>query len=362
MQLYFGPNLRYFFHDGNGNYRYRAPKDFVDFFKQKAVTSIHNVAFGIGESFFISYTDTAGQSGAWFDLEDHYPKLRSWLLLEGLSHDYAKVSVSLGLDGAFFAASNQGHRWRNIPEGLSDYYQKFTRVDQFLAKRVSTVDLGYDGAFLGIGVDNTWFWDLEDKYPHFSSLNLVTEIPKATTVTINPFAPDQHFAVFQDGSTHYCFPQEWAGDIASLFQTYAQQTVQARRPTVTAQRSRPVWQRFSTNSATHPGTPPVQQQQQHQPSTVNEAMHLANNAFDAYNNVTNAGGQSTTYGGGGGGGSGLDVNQAVATMQSSVDMLNNVASMSGQGMNLANQIASNGLMVGQVAGQFVGAAASCTVM
>lgn len=362
MQLYFGPNLYYFFHDGKGKFRYRAPTDFVDFFKKKAVQRIHNVAFGIGESYFISYTDSAGVSGASFELEDYYPKLHSWLYLEGLGHDYAKVSVSLGLDGAFFAASNQGHRWRNIPEGLSDYYQKFTRTDQFLSKRVNTVDLGYNGAFMGIGVDNTWFWDLGNEYPHFSSLNIANEIPKAIWVTINPFAPDQHFAVFQDGSTHYSFPQEWAGDIALLFQTYAQQTVQAQIPTVASQRPKPLWRRFSKSSAAHPETPPAQQQQQQHPSTASEALHLANSAFDTYNNVTNAGGQSSGYGGGSGGGSGLDINQAMATMQSSVDTLNNVASISGQGVNFANQIASNGLMVGQVAGQFVGAATACAVM
>lgn len=391
MQLYFGPNFRYFFHDGKGNYKYRAPKEFIKIFNSYRILTIHNVAFGTGESFFVSFTADDGSRRAWWELEDDYPKLHSWLHLEGVQHDYGAVCVSLGLDGAFFAASNQGHRWRNIPEGACDYYQKFTSVLQFTSKRVNTIDLGFNDTYMGIGVDNTWFWDLGAQYPHFSSLGLEKELPRASWVTINPFAPDQHFAVFSDGSTHYSVPAQLAGDIAELFRGYAEQTMQAQQPsqqlpsgvteafnanqTIQAQQKRSRFGRLSS-SGSQGGRPgmeffqqylrpqqsqqqvphrPMQQQtpQQH-PSTVNEALHLANNAFDTYNNVTNVGSS--------GAGGGFDVNQAMTSMQNSVDTINNIASIGGEGMNIANQIASNGLMVGQVAGQMVGAAAACSVM
>jgi len=156
MQLYFGPNLRYFFHDGKGNFRYRAPPDFLQFLKSTQVTTICCVAFGEGDSYYVSYTTTNGQNFARADLNDHYPKLHSWLYLENLPHDYATIAVSLGPDGAFFAAGNQGQRWRNIPEDAVDYYQKFTRPDLYLTKRVHSLDLGYKGTFSGIGMDSVY--------------------------------------------------------------------------------------------------------------------------------------------------------------------------------------------------------------
>lgn len=239
--------------------------------------------------------------------------------------------VTLGVNGAFFATSNQGHRWRNIPEGASDYYQKFTTPTLFSTKRVNIMDFGFNGTYLGIGVDNTWFWDLGNEYPHLSSLGIAKEIPRAKYVCLNPFARDQHFVIFEDGSTHYSLPQEWAGDVAALFQQYASQTVQAQQP----------------NRWGRPYTAPYTAVQSQQPSTVNQSLGLANNVLDAYNNVTNAGQMSTGYGGGGGG---FDVNQAMNTMQSSANTM-------GQGIDMMNQMTSNGLLVGQVAGAVVG----CTV-
>lgn len=82
-----------------------------------------------------------------------------------MAHDRISTSVSLGRNGAFFAASNQGHRWQKIPEAACDYYQKFTTPAKFTTSRVNTIDLGYGDSFLGIGVDNTWFWDLGKEYP-----------------------------------------------------------------------------------------------------------------------------------------------------------------------------------------------------
>ena len=347
MQLYFGPNLQYFFHDGKGKWKYRAPSEFVDLFKRERISAVHHVAFGTGGSFFVSYTKVIGGASALFKLQEDYPKLHSWLHLEGLQHSWSGVNVCLGLDGAFFAASNQGHRWRNIPEGAVDYYQKFTRSDLFLTSRVNAMDLGFNGTYIGVGIDGTWFWDLGSQYPHLTALGLKEHIPNAKWVTISPFAPDQYFIIFQNGSTHYSLPQEWAGDIAQLFQQYASQAVQSQTP------SR-FWRRSSSNTSTNASNVQSPHQANSSPSTVNEGMQLANNVFDAYNNVTNAGGQ--------GSGSSFDVNQAVSTMQSSLYTINNAANVGGQGVNLGNQIISNGLMVGQVAGQFAGAAAACIVM
>lgn len=95
----------------------------------------------------LAYTRTNGESRHHFEHNDHYAALKSWLFDEGLSHTI--VGMTLGTDESFFAATSQGHRWRGLPEGASDYYQKFTRADLFLTKRVNQIDLGYNGAYLG---------------------------------------------------------------------------------------------------------------------------------------------------------------------------------------------------------------------
>ena len=76
--------------------------------------------------------------------------------------------MSLGQNGSFFAVDNQGHRWRNIPESCCDYYQKYTRADLFAKSRINSVDIGHNGSYLGIGVDNRWFWNLGNEYPALS--------------------------------------------------------------------------------------------------------------------------------------------------------------------------------------------------
>ncbi len=350
MQLYFGPNHRYFFSDGKGSFRYRATQDFVDLFKNERIAHIYSVAFGEGDDYFISYMDAAGTIRARFVLETHYPKLHSWLFLEGLQHDWSTVDIGLSVDGAFFASSNRGHRWRNLPEDVSDYYQKFTTPDLFTLRRVRSVTFGWKGTYLGIGQNDTWFWDLGQQYPHLLALNVQKEIPRATFVVLNAFAPDQHFAVFQDGTTHYSLPTEWAADIASLFQSYANQTMQASKPSLLSRLSQ---SSYSSSSIAAPG---LLYQQPQQPSTMNQALSLAQSGLDTYNNVTNAGSGLAV-------GGGFDVNQAMSTMQSSVDLLNQVTGATGgQGVDLVNQIANNGIMVGQVAGQMAGTLTGCSLM
>ncbi|EMC97462.1 hypothetical protein BAUCODRAFT_453112 [Baudoinia panamericana UAMH 10762] len=367
MQLYFGPKLYYFFHDGKGTFKYRGPPEFLKFFKTTPVKEVHNVAFGTGVSFFISYTDPNGIGRALFDLDDDYPKLYSWLIKENLAHDYASVSISLGLNGAFFAWSNQGHRWHNIPDGALERYQKFTKPDLFLRCRVKTIDIGYGDTFLGIGVDNVWFWDLKDQYPHFASLGVKENIPNAQWVTLNPFAADQHFAVFADGSVHYSLPPGLAVDVAQLFQQYAArlaQQTQQRPPAGRLQQGSIAAPGGYSNTAFGSGGRP--------PDTSPPPQFNGPSPMDFFNQYPNnaqspVGGNSGNNFGvpgpsGGAGGNSPDVNQAMATMQSSMDALNSVANVTGQGMGAVNQLASNGLMVGQLTGQLATAATGCSVM
>lgn len=83
-------------------------------------------------------------------------------------------------------------------------------------------------------------------------------------------------------------------------------------------------------------------------------MQLGNNVLDAYNNVTNASEQTNS--------THVDVDQAVTTMSGSLATINQVSNYGSQGLDLVNQVTDQGLMVGQLAGQFGGAMLGCCVM
>lgn len=172
MLLVFGPDETYFFEDGAGNRKWRASPEFNTGISNDTIGTINSAALGEGGAYFLNYTTRDGlqHMNTFHDPQDLYVPLESWLFKENVAHDRKSTVVSLGQNGSFFAASNQGHRWRRIPEGLSDYYQKFTRVDLFIKSRVNTVDLGFNGTFLGIGVDNAWFWSLDEQYPELSKM------------------------------------------------------------------------------------------------------------------------------------------------------------------------------------------------
>jgi len=172
MYLIFGPDDTYFFDDGAGHYKWRATPEFSTFMSSISIGKIHGVSFGEQGAYFVSYLTSDGLQhiNKYYDPGNFYPALHAWLFTENVPHLRNSVSVSFGKDGAFFAASSEGHRWRNIPEGLSDYYQKFTRLDRFTKSRVNTADIGVNGTFIGIGIDNVWFWGLGDEYPELSKL------------------------------------------------------------------------------------------------------------------------------------------------------------------------------------------------
>jgi hypothetical protein len=222
MLLVFGPNSTYFFDDGAGNRKYRASPEFTQFLASNVVGTINAAALGEDGAYFLNYTAGGfNHQNAWHDPKDRYPALEAWLFRENVAHDRKSVCVSLGTDGAFFAASSQGHRWRRIPEGLCDYYQKFTRLDLFIKSRVNTVDLGVNGAFLGIGVDNTWFWDLGNEYPALSemigkrgineavSLNIMGYLKSKILITASAIRCHQPFC----GKSARCLVQEQDGSL-----------------------------------------------------------------------------------------------------------------------------------------------------
>lgn len=356
VTLSMGPNLRYFFNDGKGKYLYRVPDTFIKQLLSGPIPTFHTVVFGEGDTYFASYTLPNGQSRLYFEHEDRYPKLKSWLCDEGLTHN-KDLSVSLGANGAFFACSSQGQRWHNVPESLLDYYQKFTSPSKFLVSHITAVDLGYNETFLGVRKDNMWFWDLGNEYPRLKELGHLNSVISAC---LNPFAPDQHFVYFNNGTVHFSLPKELAGDVAQVLRSYANQTVQSPQygfPSPTSP-----WSRIQSPNlgqfyqAPHMGQYTYQSPNtgQHTPQSPNigQYAHQAHNILDQYNNITNNMGGSQN-------GSGTpNVYDAMQQMQSSVDAINNASNYAGQGLNLVNNVTNNGLMVAQLAGSM----AACNVM
>nr|POE47323.1 hypothetical protein CFP56_00654 [Quercus suber] len=352
MIFAFGPKDTYFFDDGNGARRWRVSDQFNAHMSSRQVGSIHAVALGEDGAFFINYTTANGlqHMNEWQDPQSRYHALYTWLFTEDVPHDRKSVSVSLGMRGSFFAASDQGHRWRSIPESLQDYYQKFTRMDLFLKSRVNTVDLGFDGTFLGIGIDNAWFWNLSSQYSELSAM------------------------IGQKGINNV--------DISELFKQYANKAgahipptpnlatpsmgpppPQRPQPQQTSSSSsggwRPSWDRRSSNTShtsghsSPPVSPPMSPPAQSpgwQPAREsrfdwNQAMRTTQSVLDAYNNAQGQTQYGNTF-------SGSDV------FTSGINTLNNV----NDGLQLVNSMTSNGVMIGQLAGQFAGTAAACCVM
>ncbi|MCJ1230004.1 hypothetical protein MMC12_006675 [Toensbergia leucococca] len=284
-----------------------------------------------------------GRSGMnWHSPQDDYPKLKSWLFNEDLAHDRVSLSVSLGQNGSFFAVDNQGHRWRNIPESCCDYYQKYTRADLFAKSRINSVDIGHNGSYLGIGVDNRWFWNLGNEYPALSLMVQQKGITScdfsttATFVTINPFASNQHFAVFADGTAHWSLPPAWVSDMQALFQKYANET---------------------NTQTTSVGQTAQYFPSQQRPSLSNRMFHRpSSNTSFTQPQATSPQMVSSP------GGSSLDFNQAMQVAQSSLDAINNTEGTINNGAQLMNGLASNGLMVGQMMSQANNTMAGCQVM
>lgn len=146
--------------------------------------------------------------------------------------------------------------------------------------------------------------------------------------------------VYHDRTIHWSLPPLWIQDMQSLFQQYVAQAgvhlPQPPRPPVRSTLSdkwNSTWRRGS-NASPQQVTQLSSYAQGGKPGIdFNKAMGLAQSALDVVNNAQNA--QTNTVSGGTGFGSGLQ---------------------------MANDLASNGLMVGQLVGQVGGAAASCSIM
>lgn len=122
MIFAFGPDETFFFDDGNGNLRWRTWPAFDRHMASKRFGRIQSVALGEGGTFWISYKNPEGLThyNDWEDPHAKYAKLENWLLKDNIPHDYSTVILSLGANGSFFAASNQGHRWKGLPVSTAD--------------------------------------------------------------------------------------------------------------------------------------------------------------------------------------------------------------------------------------------------
>lgn len=178
-------------------------------------------------------------------------------------------------------------------------------------------------------------------------MKLKTAHIQQTYMTINPFAPNQHFVSYSNRTVHWSLPPQWIRDMQSLFQDYAAQAG-ARAPQAPRPPMKPTtsgkWKPWRKGSNASP-----QQFTQPSPGSLSPTQSLSEGPYGV-----NAQG----------GGSGFDFNQAMGLTQSALDAYNNVQGGGvsggvnglGNGLQMANNLANNGLMIGQLA------ATSCLVM
>nr|POE74520.1 hypothetical protein CFP56_37052 [Quercus suber] len=313
--------------------QYPRGPEFTAALSSRKIKTLHAVALGEDGAFFLSYTTADGLQhlNEWQDPKSRYEALYSWLFEENVAHDRTSVCVSLGMRGSFFAASSQGHRWRNIPEDLQDYYQKFTRLDLFIASRVNTVDLGVKDTFLGIRVDGALFWELQNQYPELHKM-----------IGERGFN-NVHVAFFKDKTVNWSLPPLWIEDIQALFKQYA---TKAGAYSPQAQLSALVLQKRLQLQASSSSNPSGRWQpsQEHHSTTEtrfdwNQAMGTTQSLLDAWNTA-----------------------QGQAQYGNAVNSGINTFNAANGGLQLVNSVASSGLMTGQLVGQFAGAAASCCMM
>lgn len=173
MILAFGPSGSYFFDDGKGTRRWNVSPAFDKHMATYPAIRISTLVLGEGGAFFVNRCSNEilrTHNNDFLDPENRYPELKAWLFDDSLGHSRDKVFVTLGSGGTFWAVSNAGYRWVGAPEELQAYFQKYTSPALFATKRVHTVDLGYGETFLGIGIDNTWFWNLDKYYGEMDSV------------------------------------------------------------------------------------------------------------------------------------------------------------------------------------------------
>ncbi|GAB7348940.1 hypothetical protein MBLNU459_g7626t1 [Dothideomycetes sp. NU459] len=259
MLLAFGPSETYFFDDGKGNRKWRVSPAFDRHMATHPAISINALALGQDGAFFINRCSNdilKTYNNDWLDDGNHYPEFKAWLFDNSLGHDRSKVTVCLGDNGQFWATSNAGYRFVGAPESLLAYFQKFTSNTLWATRRVNSVDHGYDGTFLGICVDNSWFWNLGDHYPELSKMIKTKDVHKLAQTQL------------VSSSTTATQPQYFANQ---NYNTLAQ--------------------------AYNPPTYPWSQPSQSSPGWGQQSLDVAQNILQAYNNAQ---GQSGGNDGGGG--------------------------------------------------------------
>ncbi|KAJ7234504.1 hypothetical protein B0H12DRAFT_1142734 [Mycena haematopus] len=120
-----------------------------------------------------------------------------------------------GPNGSFFSMSPSGFCWQNLPADLEDDMHSCMKL-----RRPTSVALGVQGSYIVLYNDGTIVFDLRGQYPLVESMIRNTQEAARRRgvmyVALNPFVPNEYYAVYGDGSASWNFPTAWSTDVTAI--------------------------------------------------------------------------------------------------------------------------------------------------
>ncbi|KAL6249912.1 hypothetical protein RBB50_002213 [Rhinocladiella similis] len=169
--------------------------------RRRDVKAIHAAAFGQDNNFILSFKSTGDEDQHLWHLPK-YRNLDSWLI--GNPCDKSTFWASLGPDTEFFACSQRARHWNVDEEELEEQLQD--RSEQ----NIAGVTFGVDGCAIVLDKDGK-LTEIGDVKTGYKMLHKVLEDHRTQkgkgkvvrSVALSPFAHDQYFISFADGTSEY---------------------------------------------------------------------------------------------------------------------------------------------------------------
>ncbi|KAF7291474.1 hypothetical protein MKEN_01481900 [Mycena kentingensis (nom. inval.)] len=222
IQFSFGPNRSYFCSAGvyfawsDGNLPIALRRILDDKRHPQAMQMPYDVAFPMEPGTYAMCWRTTRGENCYEDsrMSTHYARLARFIKN---THAHAKPTsrTVFGPNASFFSMSERGFAWERLPPALEEDLQTCLRV-----RRPVCVALGVQGAYVVLYNDGTVTFDLRGAYPLVERLIRNTGEAAAkrgiTYIALNPFVPNEFYAVYGDASASWNFPTNWTADVTTV--------------------------------------------------------------------------------------------------------------------------------------------------
>ncbi|KAH6672396.1 hypothetical protein B0J14DRAFT_668649 [Halenospora varia] len=181
------------------------------------LVKLYYVALSPDGGYFISWKDAEGATWTDHTLSASHPDLVSWIKTNNnTGYEADNYKVFLGPGGQFFARGNkgetQGLKWAKVPTALEATIPEMMSNGAWKdGQTPSSVTIGVDNAFVILcngGSRIKWSGNIAEVYPTFHKevLEKFKEGRSYEFLALNPYKRDQHFAVWDDGSSGWKLP------------------------------------------------------------------------------------------------------------------------------------------------------------